>query len=60
MTIEEGVAVLRLDSDELLVGCLVIEQVAGVGVASSSIDLTLRLFRRGSDVRAAVPAGLPP
>ena len=30
---EEGVAVFRLDSDELLVGCLVIEQVAGVGVA---------------------------
>ena len=30
---EEGDAVLRLGGDELLVGCLVIEQVAGVGVA---------------------------
>ena len=46
---EEGVAVLRLDSDELLVGCLVIEQVAGVGVALIVNRLTLRLFRRGGD-----------
>ena len=46
---EEGVAVLRLDSDELLVGCLVIEQVTGVGVALIVNRLTLRLFRRWSD-----------
>ena len=46
---EEGVAALRLDCDELLVGCLIIEQVAGVGVALIVNRLTLRLFRRGSD-----------
>ena len=48
---EEGVAALRLDCDELLVGCLVIEQVAGVGVALIVNRLTLRLFRRGSSLR---------
>ena len=46
---EEGVAVFRLNGDELFVGCLVIEQVAGVGVALIVNRLTLRLFRCGSD-----------